>query len=79
MFYYSYHFGQGSGPVLFAGLNCIGNEHKLEDCPSSLYPYHYSHSGDVGVKCLEKGLYYFNIELLKLLQLWLTVLMAVED
>ena len=57
MFYYSYYFGQGSGPVLFTGLNCIGNEHKLEDCPSSYpYPYYYSHESDVGVKCLEKGL-----------------------
>ena len=56
VFYNSYYFGQGSGPVLFTGLNCIGNEHKLEDCPSSYpYPYYYSHSNDVGVKCLEKG------------------------
>ena len=56
MFYYShYYFGQGSGPVLFAGLECAGNEHKLEDCPISSYPYDYSHSSDVGVKCLEKG------------------------
>ena len=60
LLFHSSHFGQGSGPVLFTYLNCIGNEHKLEDCPS-LYPhlYSYSHSYDVGVKCLEKGLYYF--------------------
>ena len=55
MFYNSY-FSQGSGPVLFIYLNCIGNEHKLEDCSSShSYSYYYSHSTDVGVRCLEKG------------------------
>ena len=57
VFYYSYYFfGRGSGPVMFTGLDCAGNEHKLEDCPSSYpHPYYYSHSSDVGVKCLEKG------------------------
>ena len=71
MFYNSYYFGQGSGPILFTHLTCIGNEHKLEDCPSSYpFPYYYSHSADVGVKCLEKGsILLFDTELLKLLQL----------
>ena len=71
MFHSSDHFGEGSGPILFTHLTCIGNEHKLEDCPSSNpFPYYYSHSADVGVKCLEKGsILLFYTELLKLLQL----------
>ena len=59
VFYNSHYFGQGSGPVLFTGLNCIGNEHKLEDCPSSSYPYYRSHTSDGGVKCIEKGFIQF--------------------
>ena len=51
------NYGQGSGPVVFVHLGCNGNELTLDDCSFSSYPYRYSHSTDVGVKCMEKGFF----------------------
>ena len=46
------YFGRGTGPILYAYLNCDGTETALADCTYSYYPYHYiSHSTDVGVRC----------------------------
>ena len=48
-------FGQGSGPVLFNSLSCTGNELSIINCPHSSQSYSYSHSGDIGIRCLNKG------------------------
>ena len=48
-------FGLGTGPVLFTGLSCTGSEYSPVDCPQSNNAYDYSHGGDVGVRCLQKG------------------------
>ena len=53
------NYGQGSGPVVFVYLGCNGNELTLDDCSFDLYPYGYSHSTDVGVRCMEKGFLYY--------------------
>ena len=45
------YFGAGTGPVLFAHLNCIGTESTLSDCStSSSYPFGIGHY-DAGVRC----------------------------
>ena len=44
------YFGAGTGPVLFANLNCDGTESTLGDCSYSSYYYGISHS-DAGVRC----------------------------
>ena len=55
------YFGQGSGPILFSGVSCNGNESSLDQCGFSSNPYDSSHSlSDVGVKCLERGIIYVS-------------------
>ena len=49
---YSGHFRMGTGPILYAYLNCDGTESTLAEC--STYGSFYfaaSHSRDAGVKC----------------------------
>ena len=48
---YTSYFGRGSGPILFAYLNCDGTESRLSDCTYSSYPFWASHSSDAGVRC----------------------------
>ena len=43
---------------MFRDVNCNGNEFSLDQCGFSSYPYYSSHSTDVGVKCMEKGIIY---------------------
>ena len=51
LFYTSY-FGRGSGPILFAYLDCDGSESRLSDCStSSSYNFGTSHSNDAGMRC----------------------------
>ena len=47
----SSEFGAGTGPILFAYLNCDGTEPTLADCSSSFFSFGASHSSDVGVRC----------------------------
>ena len=56
LIYRNAYFGQGSGPILFSGVSCNGNEFSLDQCGFSSTPYYGSHSADVGVKCLERGI-----------------------
>ena len=51
----SSYYGQGTGPIVFADLNCDGSESKLEDCSFSSTTYNYSHYNYVGLHCYEKG------------------------
>ena len=60
LIYRNAYFGRGSGPVLFSNVNCNGNESSLESCGFSSTPYSSSHSADVGVKCLERGIIYVS-------------------
>ena len=55
LIYRNAYFGQGSGPILFSDVSCNGNVSSLDQCGSST-PYSSSHSTDVGVKCLERGI-----------------------
>ena len=48
-------FGIGTGPVVFTGLSCTGNEQSILNCPHSSNSYHSSHSSDIGIRCLLKG------------------------
>ena len=45
------YFDGGTGPILYARLNCDGTESILADCSSSSYYYGASHSSDAGVRC----------------------------
>ena len=45
-------FGRGTGPVVFTGLSCTGNEQSIVNCPQSNY---YSHYSGIGIRCLLKG------------------------
>ena len=50
VFFYNY-FGAGTGPVLFAYLNCRGTESTLSDCGTlGSYYFGIGHS-DAGVRC----------------------------
>ena len=59
LIYRNAYFGQGSGPILFRYVSCNGNEFSLDQCGFSSTPYYSSHSTDVGVKCLERGINYY--------------------
>ena len=49
---YTSYFGRGSGPILFAYLNCDGTESRISDCSTySSYPFGAGHSSDAGVRC----------------------------
>ena len=46
-------FGNGNGTILLSGVNCLGTEERLIDCPRS-FPIGMTsctHSQDVGVVC----------------------------
>ena len=51
-------YGLGTGPVWLQGVNCIGKEHQLFDCPIvNILPNTYlycDHSNDAGVLCTGK-------------------------
>ncbi|XP_025103066.1 deleted in malignant brain tumors 1 protein-like isoform X2 [Pomacea canaliculata] len=46
-------YGEGSGPVLFDRLQCLGNETSLAQCKyPGLYRHHHCrHSEDIGISC----------------------------
>ena len=51
-------FGAGSGPILFSGLSCIGNESIITECHHLLTGMHNcSHSEDVAVVCEGQSIY----------------------
>ena len=46
-------FGEGEGFILLNGVNCTGNEERLENCGSSDYVAHNcTHGEDAGVRCM---------------------------
>ena len=46
-------FGEGEGFILLNGVNCTGNEERLENCGSSDYVVHNcTHGEDAGVRCM---------------------------
>ena len=46
------YFGMGTGPILYAYLNCDGTETALADCSTHIsFRFYLSHSNDVGVRC----------------------------
>ena len=52
-------FGPGSGPIVFDGLDCSGNERYLDDCGTLPHVEgQCSHLNDIGVQC--QGMYTFN-------------------
>ena len=52
----SSYYGEGTGPIVYNGLNCDGSESRLEECPTTVVPYNTTHFYDVGIKCYEKGI-----------------------
>jgi hypothetical protein len=52
LYVYTSHFERGTGPILFAYLDCDGTESRLSGCrTSSSYYFGASHSSDAGVRC----------------------------
>ena len=50
-------FGQGSGPILLAGVRCLGTETRLADCPEDTNTKFCFHFDDSGVRCqLQTGI-----------------------
>ena len=52
--FFNSHFGHGSGPILFAYLNCDGTESRLSECStstSSSFYFTVRHTDDAGVRC----------------------------
>ena len=46
-------FGEGEGPILLDDVICIGNEERLENCPSSGFGVsNCAHGEDAGVRCM---------------------------
>ena len=49
---HSAYYGQGSGPIWLAYLQCVGNEKTIGDCKYIRWGNHNCyHSEDAGVKC----------------------------
>ena len=46
-------FGQGTGPLVLAGVECIGTEPSMNTCPSGNTSSCH-HTDDAGVRCLSK-------------------------
>lgn len=46
-------FDSGNGPIFLSNVNCIGNERRLVECPTSdfLGNNNCMHSQDIGVMC----------------------------
>ena len=53
-------FGEGTGPVFLEGLECVGTETSLLDCPmdTPLGTSLCDHSDDAGIRCY--GTYMYN-------------------
>ncbi len=50
-------FGQGDGPILLDNLECIGDEERLENCPSNGFGVNNcAHSEDAGVRCMASSI-----------------------
>lgn len=50
--YNSAHFGQGTGPIVYDGIECRGSETDLYDCPHDYIGHHNcEHYEDAGVTC----------------------------
>ena len=52
------YFGQGTGPIVLANVQCAGNENQLLACSSTpifTFSSNCAHSEDAGVRC--EGIY----------------------
>ena len=50
--------GSGSGPILYAYLDCTGNETLLSQCATlQSIPFGIGHVSDAGVRCLNASKY----------------------
>ena len=50
--------GNGTGPILYAYLNCTGNETALSECVTTQsIPFGTQHFSDAGVRCLNASKY----------------------
>lgn len=47
----SARYGQGSGPILFTSVACVGDEYRLFECGNTVLTTSCSHSEDAGVSC----------------------------
>ncbi len=61
------HFGEGSGPVYFDDVNCLGTEKALGNCSRQR---NCEHDEDASVKCLEGIQIIVNSSIIKILYLW---------
>ena len=57
-------FGEGTGPIFFDQLGCLGDEASLLDCStfSSLGLHTCDHSEDAGIKCVGKYIFPSDVD-----------------
>lgn len=61
--YTTAHFGQGTGPIVYDDLGCLGSEADLYDCPHGYIGHHNcEHSEDAGVTCSKSNLSFSLID-----------------
>lgn len=52
LFIFSYSNGSGDGYILFAEMNCTGNELELIECEREIHNHDFcTHQNDVGIIC----------------------------